>query len=276
MVGEGHGAAEDEVVGGDGNPVACVFKLVLVGTHQVDVQVSCHGVGDCLEELDGGDAAGLPDFVGGVDLLRQDVLVIVAGGQVVVGLRAIADADHTVGAQFVGVETHGVAPYAGVIAAVGLHLHFVSGGRFKAGEGVRILGDGGHGAVHVEVPGRGVAVLGPTESGEGGAEGVDGQVGGRGAWDVNPKFNHIPLVGGGVGCNAAHVQRVVVGVVAIGVDGPVGVVRCAKHHAFQAAFPTARVIVEGDEQVALAAVFEGRVQGEGEGLHIPVGDGHHA
>ena len=38
----------------------------------------------------------------------------------------------------------------------------------------------------------------------------------------------------------------------------------------------AGVVVEGDEQVALAAVFEGRVQGEGEGLHVPVGDSHHA
>ena len=78
----------------------------------------------------------------------------------------------------VGGETDGVGPYAGVIAAVGLHLHFVSGGKFKAGECVRILGDDGHGAVHIEVPGRGVAVFGPTEGCEGGAEGVNSQHGG--------------------------------------------------------------------------------------------------
>ena len=180
MVGEGHGAAEDKVVGGDGNPVACVFKLVLVGTHQVDVQVSCHGVGTCLEELDGGDAAGLPDFVGGVDLLRQAVLVIVAGGQVVVGLRAIADADHAFGANPIGGETYGVAPFALVVGIpIGAHLCGVERFEDKAGEreGVRVGHDEvGFVVVQHDLPAFGVGS--PCEGGGGVGHLGTGQVGG--------------------------------------------------------------------------------------------------
>ena len=71
VVGEVHGATEDEVFNSDGNPVRVAIKVVLVGVYHVDVQVAVAHDSAALVEVDAFDESGFAQFGNRVNLLRQ-------------------------------------------------------------------------------------------------------------------------------------------------------------------------------------------------------------
>ena len=155
-------AAEDEVGGGDINPIIVKIREgILVGMRHVNLQVAGGFTVAVVVEVDAHEFGRIAQFGSGVDLLRHAIFVL--GG-------AWQETNSTSGCPEHGLESggkaHGGAPVALRVAVVGAHLGGVGGfgGEVGQREGVAVgLDEVGLVVVEADLPSGGLAVLRPAE-----------------------------------------------------------------------------------------------------------------